>query len=383
VRSQKLSNTERIEQANWLDTATERLRRNLGNAVMRLQRPHAGSGGPRSGNFIPSRWAEKINATDCDVVNLHWVGAETMSIEDIGRIRKPVVWTLHDMWAFCGAEHVEPNDTRWIAGYTAENRKALDSGIDLDRLVWDRKRKAWRFPLHVVTPSQWLADCASRSALFRDAQVTVIPNVIDPQLFKPLDQRTCRSLLGLPQNAKLILFGAIRPGADSNKGYDLLIDALHYLVAAMRGASLECVVFGDVAVSETSAFPMPVHWMGQIDTDDSLVQLYSAADVMVVPSRVENLPQTATEAQSCGCPVAAFNTTGLPDAVEHLGTGCLAEPYVPESLAASIAWLLADEVRLRVLREAARARATRLWCPDVIVPQYLRQFEQAAFGKWR
>ena len=66
--------------------------------------------------LVPSRWPELINSSDADVVNLHWVQAEMLSIADISRIGKPVVWTLHDMWAFCGAEHYAW-DNRWRDGY--------------------------------------------------------------------------------------------------------------------------------------------------------------------------------------------------------------------------------------------------------------------------
>lgn len=88
---------------------------------------------------MPSGWAEKINKMDIDIVHLHWVGAETLSIEDIGRINKPVIWTLHDMWPFCGIEHYAPDllESRWRNNY--ENH-SFSSFIDLDFIVWKRKK---------------------------------------------------------------------------------------------------------------------------------------------------------------------------------------------------------------------------------------------------
>src|SRR5205085_3842933 len=105
------------------------------------------------------------NRNDSDIVNLHWVGGETMSIGDIGRIRKPIVWTLHDMWAFCGAEHYTDDGpaARWRHGYSAHNRSHHCAGIDIDRHTWNRKLQAWKNPMHVVAPSRWLADCARKS----------------------------------------------------------------------------------------------------------------------------------------------------------------------------------------------------------------------------
>lgn len=108
--------------------------------------------------ILPSQWVKRINASDADIVHLHWVQGEMLSIADIGRIEKPIVWTLHDMWAFCGAEHLAWDD-RWREGYRRDNRPPHESGFDLNRWTWQRKRKHWQQPMHIVTPSQWLGDC--------------------------------------------------------------------------------------------------------------------------------------------------------------------------------------------------------------------------------
>lgn len=351
------------------------LRSSVGRAIMRLQ--DSDSDTPRSGNFLPSKWANKITAIKPAVVNLHWIGAETMSIEDIADIRQPVVWTLHDMWAFCGTEHIERDSTRWSAGYVSANRSVRTSGLDLDRWVWERKKQAWRRAMRIIAPSQWMADCVGRSALMANAHIEVIPNLLNTELFVPLDSKECRFILGLPQDKILILFGAVRASSDFNKGYDLLLRALGHLAAADKEKAYECVVFGQSAPAQGIPAPMKIHWLGFIDSDVTLSRIYSAADVMVVPSRIENLPQTATEAQSCGCPVVAFRTCGLPDAVEDRVTGYLAEPYAPEDLSYGIRWLTRDSSNTGSIRDAARERATRLWSADAIVPKYVAQYHSA------
>jgi hypothetical protein len=117
--------------------------------------------------IIPSQWVKWINSSDADVVHLHWVQGEMLSIADIGRIKKPIVWTLHDMWTFCGAEHYT-EEFRWREGYRRNNRPSYESGFDLNRWTWQRKRKHWQRPMHIVTPSQWLAECVRESALMRE-----------------------------------------------------------------------------------------------------------------------------------------------------------------------------------------------------------------------
>jgi glycosyltransferase involved in cell wall biosynthesis len=189
-----------------------------------------------------------------------------------------------------------------------------------------------------------------------------------------MDQATARRSLGLPETGSVVLFGGGR--SDPNKGYELLMAALADLARTFPDARPHCIAFGDPPpAAEPGA--LPVHWLGPIEDDARLAKLYSAADVTVVPSRLENLPQIATEAQSCGCPVVAFSVGGLRDAVEHEVTGFLAAPYVPAELARGIAWALSDRERGGSLREKARARALRLWSPSVVVPQLLEVYAAA------
>ncbi|EPK6163585.1 glycosyltransferase, partial [Providencia stuartii] len=150
-----------------------------------------------SGEWIPSFWSKIINSSDYDIINLHWVNNETMSIEDIGRIEKPIVWTLHDMWPFCGREHVTGDhaNARWKTGYNKKNRDALDKGLDLDRWVWLRKKKSWKSPINIVAPSHWMSECVRDSVLFNSYPLTVIPNTLDTKIYKPLNKYFCREVL--------------------------------------------------------------------------------------------------------------------------------------------------------------------------------------------
>jgi glycosyltransferase involved in cell wall biosynthesis len=349
----------------------------LGNLPFLLQK--SSNQNYHSGNWFPSSMSDEINALAVDVVNLHWVAGETLSIEDIGRIRKPLVWSLHDMWPFCGAEHYAPDDesARWRSSYTRKNRPVSDSGIDLDRQVWQRKLNAWKRPMHVVAPSRWLADCARNSVLFRDWPVSVIPNVLDTKVYQPLDRSFCRQALGLPGDKKIILFGAIGGGRDPRKGYDLLVEALQALASQVDPLGFLCVVFGQSAPENPPALPFSTHWTGFLHDELTLSLLYNAADVMAVPSRQDNLPQTATEPQACGCPVVAFDCTGFRDVVVHQETGYLAHAFDTDDFAAGLHWILEHSERRSALGCSARERALRLWSPEVIVPQYLKVYESA------
>ena len=325
--------------------------------------------------LVPSRWPERINASEADLVQLHWVQGEMLSIADIARIRKPIVWTLHDMWAFCGAEHYT-TDHRWRDGYRRDNRPAHESGFDLNRHTWQRKCKHWRRPLQIVCPSQWLAECVRASALMHDWPVAVVPNPIDTVRWQPIDQLLARQLLGLPQDCPLLLFGAIGGGNDPRKGMDLLLAALAHLRSEPSLQNLQLVVFGQLAPQSLPQLGFPVHYTGHLHDDLSLRALYSAADLMVVPSRQDNLPNTGLEAHACGTPVVAFRTGGLPDIVEHQRTGYLAQPFHTQDLAAGISWVLEDPQRRIGLGHAARQRAERLWAPARVAGMYAEVYGQ-------
>ena len=324
-----------------------------------------------------------------DLVHFHWLGDRTLSIEEIGRLPMPLVWTLHDQWAFCGAEHytspplpgeTASSDERFAAGYSPASRSAHEEGPDLNRRTWLRKQRAWLRPMHIVCPSRWLADCARRSTLMGDWPITVIPNPIDLNVWAPCDQAQARALLGLPDDRPLVLFGAMGGGADPRKGADLLLEALQRLRSQVAGSpldQLELVMFGQSRPAQPPYLGFPINYTGHLHDSLSLRLLYADADVMVVPSRQEAFGQTASEAHACGTPVVAFRTGGLVDIVDDRVTGSLAEPFDPLSLAAAIGWVLADPHRRQNLGAAARQRAERLCDPARVAGLYAQVYQAA------
>ena len=338
-----------------------------------------GSPGLHSPACIPSRWAPRLNGSAADLAHLHWINCEMMSIADIGRLTKPVVWTLHDMWAFCGAEHYT-DGFRWREGYSATNRPPPESGFDLDRWTWRRKQRHWRRPMQIVTPSRWLADCVAQSALMGDWPVTVIPNPIDTKIWRPVDKLLARQKLKLPPDAPILLFGALGGDEDPRKGFDLLRDALQQLRGRINGLKLkglELIVFGQLASTQETSLGFPIRHSGFLHDDERLRLLYSAADAVAVPSRLEAFGQTASEAHACGTPVVAFNTGGLADIVAHRQTGYLAAPFDVQDLAAGIEWVLGAKASGADLGIAARERACLLLDSPVVASQYADVYARA------
>jgi glycosyltransferase involved in cell wall biosynthesis len=326
-----------------------------------------------SAAIVPTRWSKKLDRSDVDVIHLHWINGEMMSINDLGAIQKPLVWTLHDMWAFSGAEHY-PKTSRWKDGYTQANRPVVEKGFDLNRWTWNRKRNAWKRPIQIVTPSHWLAECVKNSVLMQGWPVEVIPNPIDVDQWMPLDKKLAREKLGLPLGVPLILFGAIGGAADPRKGFDLLQAALQLLSNVSR--DLELVVFGQDAPDQAVDLGFPVHYLGHLSSEAEMQMAYSAADVLVAPSIQEVFGQTASEAHACACPAVAFEGTGLADVIEHQKTGYLARLGDIEDLAKGISWVLESTSKSTQLNAAARARAVEKFSYPVIARQYQKIYSK-------
>lgn len=292
-----------------------------------------------SSSWLPfSNIVDKINEINPDIVHLHWICNGMMRIEDIARIKAPIVWSLHDMWAFTGGCHYDEE----CNGYEKEcgNCKILgsDKEKDLSRKIWHRKEKTFaKIPnMTIMGLSRWLAECAKKSTLFKNTKVVNLPNPIDTNVFQPFSKDKARELWRLPKDKRLVLFGAMGATSDSRKGFKELSKALHKL----DDKNVEFVIFGSSEPQQSQNFGFKTHYLGSLSDDVSLVTLYSAVDVMIVPSLQENLSNAIMESLACGTPVVGFDIGGNSDMIEHQVNGYLAKPFDTIDLADGIEWVL-------------------------------------------
>lgn len=326
---------------------------------------------------LPGSVAADVARLAPDLVHLHWVAGGFLRVETLARLGRPLVWTLHDSWPFTGGCTMPLDCRRYeercgrcpILGSTRER--------DLSRRLWTRKRKAWEgLDLTIVTPSRWLGAAARASALFRDLRVEVIPNGLDLARFRPHDRHGARELLGLPRDRRLILFIGMNIVNDRNKGFHLLMPALEALRQSGRGERAELVVAGCSGSPSGVSMPLVTHFLGRLHDDVTLALLYSAADLLVLPSIQENLPNTVMEAMACGTPVVAFDQGGVPDLVAHGRTGFLARPDDPGDLACGMAELLADDARKEAFGREARCAAEEKYGLETVARHYHALYEE-------
>jgi glycosyltransferase involved in cell wall biosynthesis len=336
-----------------------------------------------SPQWVPDSLASEVAKINPDVINLHWVCEGYMQIETLAKFNKPVVWTLHDMWAFTGGCHYSENCDRYMNSCGACPQLHSTKDTDISRWIWQRKAQGWQnLDLNLVTPSNWLAQCAKSSSLFKKYPVKVIANGLDAEVYKPQNRPQVRDSLNLPQNKQLVLFGAMQGTDDRWKGFSLLVLALQSLSKSGWQDKIELLVFGSSQPENPIDVGFKTHYLGRLE-DETLAKVYAAADVMVVPSRYEAFGQTASEALACGTPVVAFDVTGLKDIVDAQQNGYLAKPYETEDLARGIAWVLEDPDRHQKLCRSARLKVEEKFTLEVQARAYKNLYEeilQAANG---
>jgi len=326
-----------------------------------------------------SGMGKELKAMNADLYVMNWLGNGTLSIPEVGRLQKKVLWQLYDMWMFSGAEHYT-DENRAEVGYTKKSRPHHESGPDIDRETFKRKKRHWRKPRPILSPSTWLAGEARKSTLARTWPIHVIPYPLDTDFWQQQDRTTSRKHFGLPQDHKIVLFGAGAGTLFPHKGADLLFDALEPLHNTLSQSGLNktttIAIFGEEK-EPTVIGGLPVVFLGELD-NEALRIAYSAADVMVVPSRLEAFGQVASEAHACGLPVIVFENTGLTDIVGHGETGFHAKKNDPVDLAHHIATVLVDDKLREQFSTEAKNKAHRLWREEVIARAYAKLLHQAA-----
>lgn len=306
--------------------------------------------------WLPRGLPRLVRRHTPDVIHLHWLGVFG-SFRELPALKKPTLWSLHDTDPFTGG-CCYPGECLKHAGGCGRCPQ-LRSGRDKDLSTWllDKKRQAWKdWPVNVVGLSDWITGLSRKSTVFRTKKHSIVYNGVDVNAIAPVDPQRARKRLGLPLASRLVLFGAASL-EDHRKGGDLLCDALHHLRGEWTDeiGLPEIVLFGRNADRMMAKIPLITHSLGYVQNAEHLSRIYSAADVVVVPSREDNCPQVPIESLACGTPVVAFNATGLKDLLEDGITGRLATPFEPSDLSLAIRDLLCmPETKRETMRVECR-----------------------------
>jgi len=310
-----------------------------------------------------------------DIIHLHWINQGMLSLKELENIfasGKKVVWTMHDMWPFTGICHYAGNCINYQQACGQCPYLVDASPHDLSRKVFKQKQAVYSSGnITFVACSNWLKDLAKKSPLTTDHKVISIPNPIDTRHYRPKDKISTRKKLQLPLDKKIVLFAAIKT-SDKRKGMDYLSEASRlmkqhtdnvlFLIAGNNGKEIE------------TRLALPAQSLGFV-APENMPDIYNAADVFVIPSLQENLPNTIMEAMACGTPCVGFRIGGIPEMIDHLKTGYLAEYKNADDLAKGLFWTL-FEADTETLSANAREKTLNTYAQEKIAEQYKKLYDQ-------
>lgn len=299
-----------------------------------------------------------------DVIHLHWINDGMLSLDMLQRIvdsGKPVVWTMHDMWAFTGICHYAHECDNYMQHCHACPQLNSGHEKDLSYKVFEKKCRLFQSSnIHFIACSHWLKEMACKSALLHDRQITCIPNAVDTKIFHPYSKAEARLHLHLPSDKQLLLFVS-QYVTDKRKGFDYLREALKELVTIhpQWNDKMGLVVVGkDSHIVSMADIPIPVYPLDYVSDEKMMAEIYNAVDLLTLPSLQDNLPNTVVEAMACGVPCVGFNVGGVPEMIDHLHNGYVAEFKDTGNFSEGIHWLLTEGDYDMLMREALRKAMT-------------------------
>ncbi len=333
--------------------------------------------------FSPANTGENIHkhplVKQADIIHLHWFNFGFISLKGLKKLielKKPIVWTMHDMWAFTGGCHYAGNCSRFT-DFCKECPflKEKDNTHLVSKIFREKRLFLKDANINFVSCSSWLGNTATRSKLLSKFNVHTIPNPIDTELYAPMNKAESREAFSLPQNKRLLLFGAANIH-DKRKGLDFLIDALR--IAIKRKPELksevELVTFGKNSEDIKELLPLKIHNLSFLSPGKQMALAYNTSDIYILPSLEDNLPNTIMEALSCGVPVVAFNTGGIPEMIDHKKNGYLASYRSSEDLTNGIIFTLYEADRQN-LSDDARNKVLKSYSEKNIAEKYVKLYK--------
>jgi glycosyltransferase involved in cell wall biosynthesis len=317
---------------------------------------------------------------EADVVNLHWINQGTLSLRCIRRIKKPIVWTIRDMWLMTGGCHHSFDCEKYVKTCGKCPILGSTASEDLSSVIFRFKKEMLPSKISYVTISNWLKECALKSTLLKDSEIEVIHNGVSLDDFEVIEKTRARKELGLPLYSKIVLLGATNLH-DPYKGFAYFLECLPVL---LLDVDVFFVFFGHFKASDYSTLLKDRFVsFGPIQDSAVLNRIYSAADVFVAPSVAEAFGKTLVESMLSGTPVVCFDSTAPAEIVQHKVTGYKATHKSSIELGAGIQWCLEDEARLARLSRDSRFYAEARFSGRVCALRYKALYEKVVGDSFR
>jgi len=332
--------------------------------------------------FSPRFILKKAKEFQPDVISLHNTIGGYFRTKDLIKLSKiaPIVWTLHDMWAFTGnAAHTFGNES-WKEMKTGKDEKKIFPWIGINTGNWllKQKKKIYgKSNLTIVTPSRWLCNLVKESPVFEGKEFHQIYHGIDTDKFKPLNKAEVRRALAIPEEAKVIMFSAEKLKGSQWKGGKDLIEILQKIDSNLS-ETIYVIALGKGKADALKNFAhlKPIT-PGFIKDEDELVKYYSAADLLVYPSRADSLGLVLVEANACGTPAITFKIDGCAEVIRNDISGYVIPLFDTDKFAEEIIRLLRERKKLDILSRNSSRYANENFNVKIMADRYYGLLQNA------
>jgi glycosyltransferase involved in cell wall biosynthesis len=305
--------------------------------------------------ILGSDIAQMEEFKNADYIYIHWAlngFLNLKSFKQLAKLNKPLIIIMHDMWPITGGCHYSFGCDNYLKECGRCPMFIKTKTNDFSKKEFGRKLRFYSKynNLFFVSPSKWLYDCAKKAALTKEKPVFYIPNVLDNNVFKPIDKNTAKYILNINAEETVIAFGAVSVDS-SRKGWAYLQKALEILYNENGFTNISVLIFGNANQKIADAMPFKTKFMGFLRDEYSTSLVYNAADVFIVPSVADNQPTTVQESLSCGTPVVGFEVGGIPDMIKHKENGYIAKYKDAGDIAEGIKFCLQKKLKGYMLPE--------------------------------
>ena len=313
-----------------------------------------------------------------DIIHFHWINQGFLSlagIEKLIQLGKPIVWTLHDMWAGTAICHYTSGCDKYKTECNACPQLRGNGSQDLSFEVFHRKEALFLNKICYVGCSHWITSVSKQSSLLKEASFSSIPNPIDTDVFRPFLQDEARKRMVLPKDKFLILFSAAKI-SDERKGGDYFVEACKCIQHQYPDIvnNIEIVLMGKGDSEFLNQLSIKINNLNYISEEKELITVYSAVDMFIIPSLEDNLPNTIMESMACGTPCVGFNVGGIPEMIDHKINGYVAKYKDSEDLAEGIRYII-ENSEMNSMSSKCIEKINRCYSESVVAEKYIELYK--------
>jgi glycosyltransferase involved in cell wall biosynthesis len=324
---------------------------------------------------------DSLNQTD--IINIHWI-SNFISLSEIDffyRSKIPLFWTLHDENPYTAGCHYT-NSCLNFKDLCTKCPQIKHNLFDITKVVHQNKIDFFQsIDITLIAPSKWIYDQAKSSKVFKNKDINLIPNGLDTNIFYKRDKKKLRQDYNIPIDKFVLLFGC-QNGNEIRKGFKQILEVVLFLInfPTINLNHLAIITFGE-ASDEILNLGISLYNLGEIKDEEKLAEIYSLADLFLLPSLEDNLPNTMLEALSCELPIIAFGVGGIPDRVHQNYNGFLISPFDTYLFAKKIEEIIVNPLIIKKLKDNLKYQNKEIYSSEKMAREYINLFSEKLKNK--